>query len=309
MNIYLPEKEITNDKINTFKDLVTASKTNKVLSCKVIKCNEDYSLQVKIGKFTGTIDYKDLELNPENLKKHTIIKMVGHYVKAVIIDLRKDENGVEVKLSRALCQKMCKESYIDKLVPGQVIPVCIDGINKYGIFCDIACGFKALIHPSDLCMMPVIDMNEQLQKCTKLYVVVKDIDDETGKILLSHKELLGTWDEEAEQIKQGEVIIGTIINKTDFGVFISIGQNLKGVADIDENSSELEPGDKVSVYIKNINRSKMKIRLNIIEVIEKQSKEPITFKYYITDGTIDTWNYSPEGCEKEIKTIFRENKN
>lgn len=305
MNRYTPEKDIINNKINTFQDLVNAHKNEKVLSCRVLKCNEDGDIEVQIGKYTGTIVSDELVYDTtKDDKKFNSIKLVGHYIKAIIIDVRKDENGTHVMLSRKKCQKKCRQEFINNLTPGDVIPAVVDGVKSYGLFCDIGCGIMALLPTSNICMMPILDLKEQIKKSDKLMVVVKSIDINTGKIVLSHKELLGTWDDEVANIHPGDTIIGTVINTTDFGVFISVGQNLKGVADIEEGFSNLNKGDKVSVYIKSINREKMKVRLTLIDVLEESKKDRLTFKYYITDGNIKTWVYSPDVSEKEVKTEF-----
>ncbi|MBO5388658.1 MAG: S1 RNA-binding domain-containing protein [Lachnospiraceae bacterium] len=295
MNKYSPEKDITNNRIDTFQDLVNAHKNEKVLSCKVVKCCEDGTIEVKIGKYTGTVNPDELVYNTNKIdKKFNSIKLVGHYIKAIITDVRKDEEGVHIELSRKKCQQKCKHEFIDNLTPGDVIPAVVDGAESYGLFCDIGCGIMALLPTSNICMMPILDVKEQIRKYDKLNVVIQNIDAVTGKIILSHKELLGTWDDEIVNINQGDTIIGTVINTTDFGVFISVGQNLKGVADLDENFSNLNKGDTVSVYIKSINKEKMKVRLKLIDKLEEAKKDKLSFKYYITEGNVSDWRYSPD---------------
>ena len=49
----------------------------------------------------------------------------------------------------------------------------------------------------------------------------------------------------------------------------------------------------------------MKIKLVIVDshFSESPQKKP---EYFISDGFMDFWRYSPDGCEKEVVTSFCE---
>ena len=82
--------------------------------------------------------------------------------------------------------------------------------------------------------------------------------DEQDRIVLTLRELLGTWSENAACFAAGETVVGIVRSVEDYGVFIEIAPNLAGLAEPD---TALHPGQTVSVYIKSILPDKMKIKL------------------------------------------------
>ncbi|MBQ8884420.1 MAG: 30S ribosomal protein S1, partial [Oscillospiraceae bacterium] len=129
-------------------------------------------------------------------------------------------------------------------------------------------------------------------------VIVKS--NENGRICLTHKELLGTWTENAELFQSGETVSGIVRSVESYGVFVELAPNLAGLAEPFPNA---KVGQSASVYIKAIIPEKMKVKLIIVDVFDENIiPEPV--EYYITEGKIDKWEYSTENSKKEIISIF-----
>ena len=126
---------------------------------------------------------------------------------------------------------------------------------------------------------------------------VLGIDRERRRVSLTHRELLGTWEQNAARFAVGETVAGVVRGVEEYGTFIELTPNLSGLTERREGLSE---GDGVSVYIKSINPERMKVKLLVIERFEAA---PSPMEYFITDGHIDYWRYSPPGCTK--KTVER----
>ena len=124
--------------------------------------------------------------------------------------------------------------------------------------------------------------------------------DENRRVFLSHKELLGTWTENAELFRAGETVGGIIRSIEDYGVFVELTPNLAGLAEPFDN---VRVGQNASVYIKNIIPEKMKIKLIIVDAFDAQYSTP-PIRYFITDGMLNRWVYSPDKSPKLIETIF-----
>ena len=60
--------------------------------------------------------------------------------------------------------------------------------------------------------------------------VVKSIDRETGRIYVSHKELLGTWEENANNFNIGQTVSGIVRSIEPYGIFIELASNLAVLA-------------------------------------------------------------------------------
>ena len=93
--------------------------------------------------------------------------------------------------------------------------------------------------------------------------MIKSIENNTNKIYLSHKELLGTWDENIKEIKKGQILKGIVKDraKNNKAIFIEIKPNLVGMA---EYSDKYNYGDKVNIFVKKIIPEKKKIKLTIV---------------------------------------------
>ena len=93
-------------------------------------------------------------------------------------------------------------------------------------------------------------------------VMVKDIDKENNRISFTYKELLGTWEDNIKNFKQGTVVKGIAreIEKNRNGIFIELTPNLVGLAEYKDN---IEYGQNVDVYIKKIIPEKKKVKLLI----------------------------------------------
>jgi small subunit ribosomal protein S1 len=130
---------------------------------------------------------------------------------------------------------------------------------------------------------------------------VLGIDRELRRITLSHRELLGTWEENAALFRPGETVAGIVRGVEEYGSFIELTPNLSGLA---EKREGLKEGEGVSVYIKSIITDRMKIKLLVIDSFG-QCKAQTKLRYFISGGHIDHWRYSPESCEKKvIERIF-----
>ena len=58
------------------------------------------------------------------------------------------------------------------------------------------------------------------------------------------------------------------------------------------------------MYIKSILPQRMKVKLTIIDVLSPYDA-PTPPRYFITEGHIDEWTYTPAGCDKKpVKTVF-----
>ena len=92
-------------------------------------------------------------------------------------------------------------------------------------------------------------------------VVVKKYDRDTGRIELSYKELLGSFEENVKKFKEGDIVEGVVRNRIKTGVFVELMPNIIGIA---EHVNGIEYGQKVLVSIKKINLERKKIKLIII---------------------------------------------
>ena len=124
---------------------------------------------------------------------------------------------------------------------------------------------------------------------------------ELGRVKLTHRELLGTWQENAARLSSGMTVSGYVRGIKDYGAFIELFPNLSGLA---EPRAALQEGDRVSVYLKAVLPERMKIKLLVIDRLPAEPAPP-PLTYYITGGTLTRWRYAPECCAKSgMETVF-----
>lgn len=273
----------------------------KILEAVVTLCDAEHNLIVDLGKIRGIIPRNEgaVGIAEGSVRDIALISRVGKSVAFIVTDIVTENGKVTATLSRRAAQEKCGKEYIEKLSVGDIIDAKITHLENFGAFCDIGCGIAALMPIDAISVSRISHPSDRFSAGDCIKAVVKSVD-ELGRVSLSHRELLGTWEENAERFKQGETVEGVVRTVEEYGVFIELAPNLAGLAEPREN---VEAGQKVSVYIKSIIKDKMKVKLIIIDVFDAE-KEPSPFSYFINSGHLDYWQYSPDGCRKMIETIF-----
>lgn len=156
-----------------------------------------------------------------------------------------------------------KENAINKLTEGQIVEGIVTGIKPYGAFVKINNDLSGLVHIEDISVARIKSPYERLKIGQKANFMVKSIDRESKKILLSYKEMLGSWDENAKKFEEGSTVVGIAreTEKSKNGIFVELTPNLVGLAEYKEG---IEYGQNVNVYIKKIVPDKKKVKLIIV---------------------------------------------
>ncbi len=276
--------------------------SGKILEVRATVCDKDHNLHVDLGVMKGIIprDEGAIGIDDGSVRDIAIISRVNKPVVCKIIDFKTDEKGETVAvLSRKSVQLDCMKEYIGKLTPGCVIDAVVTHMESFGVFADIGAGISALMPIDSISVSRIPHPSARFTPGQKIKAIVKSID-EQGRITLSYKELLGTWEENAALFRAGETVPGIVRSVERYGIFVELKPNLAGLA---EYVPGVVPGQHASVYIKNLIPERMKIKLIIVDSFDAEyPNEPVT--YYNDSDFIDRWVYSPEGCEKTVETIF-----
>lgn len=138
----------------------------------------------------------------------------------------------------------------------------VKNIRPYGAFIEIGGGLVGLVHIEDISVARIKSPMERFEIGQKIKVMIKSIDRKNNRVILSHKELLGTWEENAKCFKEGSTVkaIARETEKSKNGIFVELKPNLVGLAEYKEN---IEYGQEIEVYIKKIMPEKKKIKLII----------------------------------------------
>ncbi len=307
MNKYLPEgylirteqnKQVTSGVAALKKAMENGTIVEGI--CKL--CDRDHNLHVSLGEFEGIIPRTEGAAGIETgeVRDIALISRVNKPVSFVIKGITESENGeTRLLLSRRIVQERCREEYINHLRPGDVLRARITHMESFGVFADIGCGINALLPIDSISVSRIPHPNVRFVQGQEIRCIVKSIED--NRITLTHKELLGTWEENAKKFTPGETVPGVVRSVEKYGIFVELAPNLAGLA---EYVSGITAGQHASVYIKSMNPEKMKIKLIIIDNFDDETP-PTATEYFITDAShIDYFRYSPMESEKLIETKF-----
>ncbi len=303
---YLPEGFLLNTSENqncmrSYFSLLDCLNNGRILEAPCIICDSKHNLIVDLGCMRGLIPREEgaMGISDGTTKDIALISRVNKPVCFKVIDFRRDENdNIYAVLSRRSAQKECTDNYLSKLTSGDIIDAVVTHLEQFGSFVDIGCGLPSLI-PIDLISVSRISHpSDRFHVGQRIKAVVKSI--ETNRICLTHKELLGTWGENASHFEQGETVTGIVRSIEEYGVFVELAPNLAGLA---EPRSGIKVNSHVSVYIKAIIPDKMKIKLIIVSASENTYANN-ELDYYIRSDHIDSWIYSGENSQKVIRTDF-----
>ena len=284
-------------------ELKAAMIQGKVFESKVLLCDREHNLHVDLGAVRGIIPRVEgaVGIDDGTVRDIALISKVNKSVCFTVLGFQRDiyDNNLAI-LSRRAVQLRCLNEYLSKLIVGDVIDARVTHLEKFGAFIDIGAGINALIPIDMLSVSRITHPNERLTEGQNIKVVLRK--KEPDKMTFSLKELLGSWEENADNFSPGETVTGVVRSIEDYGVFVELAPNLAGLAEPQDN---LFIGQQVAVYVKSVIPSKMKIKLVVVETFNEIAK-PAPLKYYIDEGHISRWQYSPKESQKQIYTDFEE---
>ena len=297
MKDYLPEG-MDLRRSYTMEALRKAKADGTVLQATVVVCTQDHDLLVDLGCCIGRIPKQEtaLGVHEGTVRDIAILSRVGKPVSFCVTEA----NETHVLLSRRLAQEGAKARFLDTKRPGDIIPAVVTSLAAFGAFCDIGCGLPALMGIETISVSRIAHSRDRFCEDQQIFAVIRSIDYATGRVQLSHRELLGTWEENAALFRAGETVTGIVRSVKDYGAFIELTPNLSGLA---EPNFDLHTGDVVSVYIKSIIPERMKIKLVALRRLDPESQPKRSLHYFRTAGHLDLWQYGTGQLSKTI-TVF-----
>ena len=288
--------------LQTPASLGEAMRDGKNQEAKALMCDSKHNLIVDLKFMRGLIPREEgaLGIKDGTVRDIAILSRVNRPVCFLVEDFTRDEYGrITALLSRRAAQEKCREEFVRRLSPGDVINARITHIEPFGVFADIGCGIVSLLPIDSISVSRIEHPRERFMVGMDIRAVVKCR--ESARVTLSHKELLGTWEENAARFRPGETVGGIIRSIESYGVFVELAPNLAGLAEVKEN---IYPGQQASVFIKSILPARMKVKLIRIETFDPAPKRPERPEYFFTADPMHPFLYSPLKTLKYIATCF-----
>lgn len=285
----------------TLPQLEAAQRTGAVLQATALYFDADRQLQLRLAGYPAHIAYEACAegLQEGRVRDIAVLARVGRAVCFVVQSIDRTGQTPVFTLSRTEAQRRCRCEYLDTLLPGDIIPCTVTHIESFGAFCDVGCGVCALLPIDCMSVSRISSPADRVLTGQKLQCAVKSRDDK-GRLVLTLKELLGSWEQNAALFRVGMTVAGMVRSVESYGVFIELCPNLAGLAEYDDR---LSPGDAVSVYIKSILPDKMKVKLVVLARLPGPTR-PMPLRLFVSDGHLSRWTYSTVGAKKLVETVF-----
>ncbi len=306
MTNYLPEGFLINTRENnyalsSYEAFLKAFTEKKHLEARAIYCDREHNLHIDFGFIHGIIPREECAsgIKEGTTRDIAIIARVNKPVRFIIDDIKASGDKKIAFLSRRKVQEEFQRQMNTNIFTGDIITAKITHLENFGAFCDIGCGINALLPIDNISVSRIPHPSVRFNVGDDIKVIIKSFD-ENGRATLTHKELLGTWEENAEKFHIGETVSGIVRSVESYGIFVELTPNLAGLA---EYTPAVFDGQQTSVYIKSIIPEKMKVKLIIVDAFDADypKKKP---EYFIKEGHLDYFRYSPYLSEKIIETFF-----
>lgn len=248
-------------------DQIVSLKKGDTVKGTIVKLEDDQAV-VSIGyKYDGVIPIRELSSGLNNAEEAV---QVGQEVEARVISI--DDGKEKLVLSKRAIDSENAWEKLEKLFENkEVFEVIVNDVVKGGIVVDV--GVRGFIPASMVERHFVEDFSDY--KGRTLRVVVKELDRENNKVILSQKDVLEADFEANKQkvmaeLKEGQELVGTVQRLTQFGAFVDVGgvDGLVHVSEIawthvDKPSDAVSEGDQVKVKVLKVDPEKGKISLSM----------------------------------------------
>lgn len=253
-----------------WSSLTKAYEEKKNIKVKIVNANKG-GLLAKYKQISGFLPVS--QLAPENYPrvnggdKGRILEKLRSFinqefeVKPVTLNVKDDK----IIFSEKEAWNEKQKDVISKYKVGKKIEGTITAITDFGVFVSFGENLEGLIHISELAWQRIDDPSDLYKVGDKIKAEVISL--ENSKIFLSAKKLLkDPWSEVAKKYSIGQIVKGTILKVNPFGLFVSLDEDIHGLAHISQLG--LAPKERINEKYK----AKDSVDLEIVSIEAKNHR-------------------------------------
>lgn len=158
---------------------------------------------------------------------------------------------------------------------GDVFEGVVSGLMSFGAFVSVEVPvekgevgtIEGLVHISEISWEKVDDINKYVKSSEKVQVKVLGVEEGTGKLNLSIKQLEpDPWDSVEKNYAVGSKAHGTVSRVAPFGVFVNFEPGVDGLIHISKvpAGEVMKPGDEVDVFVESLDVEQRRMSLGIV---------------------------------------------
>jgi len=189
------------------------------------------------------------------------------------LDRQRDRMVLSRKSVMHAERKELRDTLMATLQTGQSFDGVITSVQQYGVFVDIG-GVDGLVHVSDMSWDRIKSPGDVVKEgqAVRVQVLKIDLDKDPPRIGLGMKQLVSDpFTAAAGDLKEGEIVSGTVTRLADFGAFVKIAEGIEGLVHISEMAHKrisrpnqvVREGEVIDVKILKIDPDTKRIGLSI----------------------------------------------
>ena len=236
----------------------------------VVKNITEYGAFVDLGGIDGLLHVTDMAWRRVNHPSEVV--NIGQTVKVKIIKINHETHRISLGIKQLLADPW--EGIAARYPVGAKLKGRVTNITDYGAFVELEPGIEGLIHVSEMSWTKKnVHPGKIVSTSQEVEVVILEVDQVKRRISLGLKQTLqNPWEAFSEKHPVGSTVEGEVKNKTEFGLFIGLENDVDGMvhlSDLDWNRpgeqviDEFKKGDMVRAQVLDVDVEKERISLGI----------------------------------------------
>ncbi len=281
-----------------WEDVEELQKENRVYDGQVIGYNKG-GLIVPIGTLRGFVPASQVSVMRRAEGNESLdarwSKMVGEPIQVQVIEVDRSRHRLILSERLALqeTRETIKDRLLDELQEGDIRLGRVTSLADFGAFVNID-GADGLVHLSEISWERIEHPNEVLKVGQEVKVKVIAVDQDRKRIGLSIRQLQkDPWLLKVADLKEGQLVEGTVTHLTKFGAFARLDDDLEGLIHISELSEARINHPKEVVKENDV------VTLRVIKVDADRRRIGLSLR------RVDSMAYA----EQDYKTMLGDNQN
>ncbi len=274
-NIVVSRRAILEESRAGLRDEVLKTVAEGIQMEGMVKNITDYGAFVDLGGVDGLLHITDMSWS--RLGHPSELIQVGQTINVQVIRYNRDTGRISLGMKQL--ENDPWNVAIEKLKVGDKVTGKVTNITDYGAFVEVEPGVEGLIHVSEMSWTKKnIHPGKILSTSQEVQAAILEIDQTKRRIALGLKQCADNpWSTIVNTLSAGSEIDGIIRNITEFGLFVSVNDDLDGMVHMsdlsweksaDEAIKDYKSGDKIKVKVLEIDADKERISLGVKQLTD-----------------------------------------